>query len=61
MTPLKSEITNLTKTIAQLEQFLPYADGQAYINDKRKIIDLKRKLAYWQDIEKKLESMDKAA
>lgn len=38
---MKEAIERLEKEIKSLERCLPYADGQAYYSDKRRIAELK--------------------
>ncbi len=41
---MQDQIESLERRIKSLKQCLPYADGQAYYNDKREIARLQEKL-----------------
>lgn len=53
MTPLERTITQLQTKISNLVDCLPYAD-RSYNEEKARIAQLKSELAYWKDIQGKL-------
>lgn len=50
MTYLQQKIHNLKNRIKSLKESLPYADGQAYYDDERKIAELSAELTYWKNL-----------
>lgn len=51
-TPLQAVIQKISGEIKQLKQALPFADGQSYFNDQKRINKLQAELLYWQRIAK---------
>lgn len=58
---LHATILQLEMKIADLERYLPYADGLAYSKDKQRIREAREELSYWKDVLSKVEQMENAA
>lgn len=56
-TPLQQKLRQLEGSIHYMKQALPYADGQQFYDDKKRIAELESELTYW----RKFAQYDQAA